>query len=78
MTVDSSNQANVTSTSSQKGQFASSEEKSLKARELALQRAEAERLRKLNVLYAQYLNYDADSDIATQIASGNFYMSKKQ
>jgi hypothetical protein len=78
MTAGPSDQANVTTTRSQSGQFATSNEQRAKAEKLALQRAEAERLRRLEALYAQYLNYDADSDIATRIASGNFYMSKKQ
>jgi hypothetical protein len=78
MTASTSNQANATTTRSQGGQFAPSDEQRAKAEKLALQRAEAERLRRLEALYAQYLNYDPESVIATQIATGDFYMSKRQ
>ncbi len=78
MTVNSSNQANATTTRNQSGQFAPSDEQTAKAEELAKQRNSVRRLERLQALYATYLNHDPDSDLATQIDTGRFYMTKTQ
>jgi hypothetical protein len=80
MTVGTSNQtqSNVNATRNQSGRFQPPDEQSQRARKLALQRAGAHRLKRLEVLYAQYLNNQPDSIIATQITNGDFFMSTKQ
>lgn len=77
MTVSTSNQANVTTTRNQSGQFAPSNEQRAKAEKLALERNSRQRYLDCQALFDEHLD-DAESDIAEAISAGDYYMSVAQ
>ena len=70
-----SNQSRSNQKKDSSGRFVADAEQSQRAQELALQRAEAQRLERLMALYADHI-VDHESPLAVAIAQGDYFMSK--